>query len=338
MKKFIYILLILVSGSVTSCVIPFDPGFDKNPLIFLEAFPGTDADHIVFRILPAYSRSNNPVVSPFKPEIIFEVNGNGVPVECVDAEEGYYIAYHKPVSGDKMTVSVASEGFQSIYAETSIPAVFPERDIDYRKAYVGVDEFDCVLYLTFSGADPDYGYGLQFLNEVIYDGAVQQPREYIYSGDVYSPIDDSPEIVPVSLEAMQISLNGSSLLAWDGRLLDRESCVFAVEPRLYGYSDIQIYESFFEHRGEIKQYDEEGNVKETLAYTEHNKLLLYTMTEEFYKYKVANEFESDYSGFVSFIAPSNFCYSNIDNGYGAFAGFSVVETDWITEEFIENNR
>ena len=75
-----------------------------------------------------------------------------------------------------------------------------------------------------------------------------------------------------------------------------------------------------------------------MSYFEHNKIRLFTMTEEFYRYKVANEYESDYSGFVSFIAPSNYCYSNIENGYGAFAGASVVETDWITKEFIENNR
>jgi hypothetical protein len=41
---------------------------------------------------------------------------------------------------------------------------------------------------------------------------------------------------------------------------------------------------------------------------------------------------------MGFIAPSSYCYSNIDNGYGAFAGVTIVETDWITKEFIENNN
>ena len=44
------------------------------------------------------------------------------------------------------------------------------------------------------------------------------------------------------------------------------------------------------------------------------------------------------AGFVAGLAPSNFCYSNIENGYGAFAGVCRVETDWITQDFIENNR
>ena len=35
------------------------------------------------------------------------------------------------------------------------------------------------------------------------------------------------------------------------------------------------------------------------------------------------------------LAPSNFCYSNIGGGYGIFGGVSIVETDWITPEFIE---
>ena len=38
------------------------------------------------------------------------------------------------------------------------------------------------------------------------------------------------------------------------------------------------------------------------------------------------------------LAPSNFCYSNIVGGYGIFGGVSIVETDWITPEFIEKNR
>lgn len=341
MKKFIYILLMTLSCALSSCNIPFDPGFDKTPLIFLEAFPGADAEHVMFRILPAYSRSNNPVIIPFDPEIIFEVNGNVVPVECIDAEEGYYKADYKPVAGDRMSVSVASDGFENIYAETSIPSSFPERKIDYRKVMIGQEDFDNVLYVTFSGADSKYSYGVQILNEVIYEGEAE-PRQYLYSGYAYSFVNNSSssydEFVPTSMEAMTISLNGRSLLAWDGRLLDSDKCTFAIEPILYGISLEQIHESFFEHEGLMEQYDEDGNEKEPIKYTEHNKLLLYTMTEEFYKYKVANEFEEDYSGFVSFIAPANFCYTNIDNGYGGFAGISIVETDWITEEFIENNR
>jgi hypothetical protein len=62
------------------------------------------------------------------------------------------------------------------------------------------------------------------------------------------------------------------------------------------------------------------------------------MSEEFYKYRVASEYQKDYSTFTGFIAPSNYCYSNVENGFGAFAAVNVVETDWITKEFIENNR
>ena len=70
----------------------------------------------------------------------------------------------------------------------------------------------------------------------------------------------------------------------------------------------------------------------------HTKLLLYTMSPEFYKYAVAQELILDNADFFAGIAPSNFCYSNIKGGYGAFAGIYRVETDWITREFIENNR
>ena len=100
---------------------PFDLDYDDTPVIFLEAFPGADAEYIKFEIQPAYSKSNTAQKPPFNPEIIFEVDGNTVPVEYVEAEVGYYIAHHKPMPGEKMKISVTSEGFVGISAETVIP-------------------------------------------------------------------------------------------------------------------------------------------------------------------------------------------------------------------------
>jgi hypothetical protein len=98
------------------------------------------------------------------------------------------------------------------------------------------------------------------------------------------------------------------------------------------------YEEFFPEEGESIIYDEYGNETGVYKYTDRNKLVLYTMTQEFYKYKVAQELIIDNASMFAGLAPINFCYSNITNGYGAFAGVSIVETDWITREFIENNR
>ena len=67
-------------------------------------------------------------------------------------------------------------------------------------------------------------------------------------------------------------------------------------------------------------------------------MIFYIMSQEFYNYKVAAEYRTDYDGFLSIVAPANYCYSNIDNGYGVFAGICIVESEWITKEFIENNR
>ena len=162
---------------------------------------------------------------------------------------------------------------------------------------------------------------------------------YKYSGLMFrEPGNGYDELVPMSMSAMSLDLNGDSLWAWDGDQLDSCSCTFSLIPILSWISENEAYESFFETTGERMMYDDDGRELGMTPYVDHNKILLYTMTEEFYKYKVANELESDYIGIVGVIAPSNFCYSNIDNGYGAFAGVYVVETDWITKEFIENNR
>ena len=111
---------------------PFDLDYDETPVIFLEAFPGADPDYIKLKIEPAYSKSNSAELPPFNPVIVFEVDGNPVQVECVDVELGNYIAHHKPMPGEKMKVSVTSEGFVGITAETVIPDAFPKRKIDYR--------------------------------------------------------------------------------------------------------------------------------------------------------------------------------------------------------------
>ena len=338
MKKFIYIYLTLCAA--VSCMTPFDLDYDETPVIFLEAFPGADPDYIKLNIEPAYSKSNSAKVIPFNPVIVFEVDGNPVQVECVDAEDGYYIAHHKPMPGEKMKVSVTSDGFVGISAETVIPDAFPERKIDYRMVESGLDRYSSVLYVTPESIDPKWCYGIQFLNEYSYeDLSGPKSRTYRYAGRLFPDSEGGfDELVPMSVSAMNIEMLGSYLWAWDGEQLDRNSCVFSLQPVSTWTSESEIYDSFFVNTGEYIIHDEEGNEVGVTEYVDRNKVLLYTMTDEFYKYKVANELESDYVGVVGIIAPANFCYSNIDNGYGAFAGIYIVETDWITKEFIENNR
>lgn len=337
MKKYIYALLAVLS-MVTSCVIPFDPQYDETPIIYIESFPGASPDYIDIRIMPAYSKSNTPAMPAFKPDITFKVNDKDIPVECIDTEEGWYRAHYSSQSGDKMSITVISDGFESVYAETTIPNPFPERRIDYRKVESGIDSYDNVLYVTISETDAAYGYGLQICNETIYEYP-DEPKIWIsrYSGNLYPLIDDYDGMVPVSLEAVSISLYGEYLWAWEGKSINDAETTFSVLPYNYGFMS-DSYDSFFVNEGERMMYDEQGNELGVLPYLDRNKLILYTMSEEFYKYRVAYEFQADYDGFTGFVAPSNYCYSNVDNGFGAFAGICIVETDWITKEFIENNR
>lgn len=339
MKKYIYILSMAVLGIVTSCITPFDPDFDENPVIYIESFPGAQPDYIDIRVMPAYSKSNTPVMTPFKPEIVFEVNGKTLPVECIDTDEGLYRASYSSKSGDKMRISVASEGFVTASAETTIPDAFPERKIDYRRVPSGIDTYDNVLYVSISDTDTAYGYGLQILSETVYDYPTgPESSTNKYAGNLYPVKDDFDDMVPISLEATEIRLYGEYLWAWEEKALKDGEATFAIVPHTYGYMAMDSYDSFFIQEGERMMYDQQGNEQGLIHYISRNRLILYTMSEEFYNCRVAYEFQGDYDGLIGFVAPSNYCYSNIDNGYGAFAGICVVETDWITEEFIENNR
>ena len=323
---------------------------DDEPIIYLEAYPGAD-EMIEFWILPAYSKSNSALRPDFKPEIRFTVNGQEVPVVhnkdfCVseDYDSESYLADYKPVPGDEMTVEVSSEGFKSVYAETSIPAPFPERKIDYNEIQIGDYKYK-VLYVTLKDdEDTDIAYGLSLCTEhykkVAYDNDPELSRDTTYlSWSRGYQLRSEYDFVSSSMEGMNISFRKwnkdlqysyyyKQLAGWDDDTFNgnEKTLSMALYDDLYGglYED-PVYDDNQEQIG----------VYQSLT---RCKLNLYTFSEEFFKYQVAQELGSENAGFFAGIAPSNFSYTNVVNGYGAFAGVWCEETDWITPEFIEKNR
>lgn len=346
-----YIILILFAAICLSCGKPFDMDLDDEPIIYLESFPGVE-DVVVFSILPAYSKSNSAVKPEFKPQIRFMVNGHEVPVAlnkdyCISDkyENSYYIADYKPSPGDRMTIEVSSEGFKTVYAETSIPQPFPERKIDYRHNKLGEWSYDMV-YVTFDDdVQTDIAYGIQVLHERIYTDVEGQTDTSVirYSGD---QITDDYDFAPGSMDGIRIYFDGFSvqryrdeISGWDDDNFNGRNTTLSMVVDTYSYGeDESSYDTFFEREYEQEWYDEYGESMGVYKTFSHNKLALYTMSEEFYKYVVAQELKDDNADFFAGIAPSNFCYTNVVNGYGAFAGVWREETDWITPEFIEKNR
>jgi len=342
MRYIEYILICIAALSVASCVTPFDPEIGDEPIIFLESFPGAD-DVVVFSILPAYSKSNSASRPEFRPEISFTVNGSSIPVVrndgravCERYPENVYIADYKPVHGDRMSVEVSSEGFRTIYAETVIPEPFPEYRIDYRQDTVGDREFNRIHVCFRKDGGTDCSYGLQIHHET-----VSFLPDTTYMSVYRSPgnqVSDFYDMAPGSLEGMNLSFDSGYVASWDGRAFEGEDIGISVIVTSYGYDEISAYDSFFVHEGDAVMYDDYGNETGTYKYLSRNRIMLYTMTDEFYKYGIAQRLLETNADFVAGLAPSNFCYSNIENGYGAFAGVSCVATDWITPEFIAENR
>ena len=344
MKMLRYIAYVLAILVAASCMKPFDLKLDDEPIIYLEAFPGVE-DVVVFNIQPGYAYSNTALKPEFKPEIHFTVNGEDIPVVLNEGSrfgdrfpETSYVADYKPVPGDRMTVEVHSEGFSSIYAQTSIPQPFPERKIDYRVVQTAERDYNVIFVSFKDDADIPLAYGMQIHEETTYYKPDVEPETYyyLYAGD---QIADDYEFAPQSFEGITMNFNGWSvqrgdyIAGWDDELFAGQDKTISMVVNSYGPAD-----SFFEHTFDNPLYDESGEVIGNYPGISHNKLLLYTMSPEFYKYAVAQELILDNADFFAGIAPSNFCYSNIKGGYGAFAGIYRVETDWITREFIENNR
>lgn len=348
MKKIIYIFMVTLLSC--SCIKTFDLKFDDEPVIFVEAFPGIE-DVVVFTISPARSYSNSAEYPEFRPVITFKVNGEVIPVRLNEGElvankypEHCYIADYKPVPGDRMTLEVSSEGFRSISASTCIPEPFPARKIDFRAIEVGELEFH-VLYVSFDDAkESDSAYGMQIYEECIYnfsDGTTDT-YSYRYAG---SDISDFYEMTPQSLEGIWLSFDGwyisgshTGLAGWDDDSFNGATKTISRIVNTYTIGGISSTDSFYEHEIKGDRYNDDGEITGSYTGISHNKLILYTMSEEFYKYAVAHELMSENAGMFAGLAPSNFCYTNIIGGYGAFAGVTCVETDWITPEFIENNR
>lgn len=344
MKILRYIVFLTAALAAASCMKPFDLKLDDEPIIYLEAFPGVE-DVVVFNIQPGYAYSNTALKPEFKPEIHFTVNGEDIPVVLNEGSrfgdrfpETSYVADYKPVPGDRMTVEVHSEGFSSIYAQTSIPQPFPERKIDYRVVQTAERDYNVIFVSFKDDADIPLAYGMQIHEETTYYKPDVEPETYyyLYAGD---QIADDYEFAPQSFEGITMNFNGWSvqrgdyIAGWDDELFAGQDKTISMVVNSYGPAD-----SFFEHTFDNPLYDESGGVIGNYPGISHNKLLLYTMSPEFYKYAVAQELILDNADFFAGIAPSNFCYSNIKGGYGAFAGIYRVETDWITREFIENNR
>lgn len=341
---------LLTSVIFVSCAEKFDLKYEDEPVIYLESFPGVE-DVIVFRVQPAYSLSNSAVRPEFDPDITFAVNGQAIPVIrntgrkiASDYPEECYIADLKPSPGDKMSIEVSAEGFRTVYAQTSIPQPFPERRIDYGQVKIG-DIYHNVLYVTFKDDNhTDYAYGLQILNESVRMWPDQEPEilTYSYAG---RQLTDEFTMAPESLDGIGLYFNGwriggmEGISCWDDSPFNGEEKTLSMVVMISDwYWGSDRYYRFFEHEEDIFLYDDYGNVTNKGTQLEHNKLVMYSMTEEFYKYAVAQKLTGDNSDSIAGLAPSNYCYSNIHNGCGAFAGVWRTETEWITQEFIENNR
>lgn len=338
MKFCRYILTVLTAFALWSCTIPFDLDLDDDPVIFLESFPGLD-DCVSFRIKPAYSKSNSAKYPEFDPQIVFTVNGKEIsvyPYEGEGKDVPDYIADYKAVPRDKMRVEVTCEGFESIYAETVIPDAFPQRKIDYRKEDLGDRELNVIYVIPDNDPQKFFAYGVQIFEEEtnhLPDTTLVTSRSY-----TGNQITDYYDMAPRSLEGMKVDLGGNTMAVWKAGSYAGYNDKFLMALDGYSFNGQDTFSLLYVHDGERYIYDDYGNQTGTYTYSSRSKLRLFSLSEEFYKYAVAQELIGDNADFVAGLAPSNFCYSNVIGGYGAFAGVSCVETDWLTEEFIENNR
>lgn len=347
MKLLKYIYILAASLLFFSCTKPFDLGFEDSPAIFLESFPGVE-DMVVFSIKPAYSYSNSATRPDFNPEIVFKVNGKEVPVVlntgfCMSENyfEDMYVADYKPAPGDKMTVEVSSEGFMPIFAQTTIPAPFPERKVYYRPVTFGGHELNVISVRFLDDEETDCAYGMQVYKESVVtdEDGNENKSVMLYAGE--QPSDDF-DFAPASMDGIRLVFNGwfvgdaydydYNLAGWDDDRFNGEEAELSMT--VHAYSG---YESFFESEQKNGYFDNDGVFRGFSTELCHNKLVLYTMSEEFYNYVVAQTLVYENAGFFAGLAPSNFCYSNVEGGYGAFAGVYCVDTPWITKEFIENN-
>lgn len=220
--------------------------------------------------------------------VVFE---DGQVLDTLSFEDGVYISEKVPQIGSQYKIEASSAKYGDCSASTYIPALPEISDIHYRNKVSVDDEGEPIskLYMKITDNDPARNYYKIFM------GVELDEESYHGYYNVY----------------FSQTQNTDSVLMQSGSLVFDGSCLLISDEYFSGGS-----------------YNLEAFCRHIRSNTE---ICIMSISESYYEYlrsKAMQDYDYSTDGFISAynvlnVIPANI-YSNIENGYGIFAGYSIM--------------
>lgn len=320
MRKIKYTIGLLAGLSLASACecAQFVIDIPTTPKLVLLCCPGP-ADTTIMQLYKTVPVGNTYSGYPFLEDAKVEFKVNGEPLEMTYAAErvgsvpeGCWFVPRGFNAGDKVEVSAAVDGAGRISASTVLPPEAPEFDFKYKVSDVAYDHLD-ISFTDDSTEDDWYGVAVMCERTLIQDG--KTTVEY----SMLEPKKEETGIngVTIDKDYVDIRFSGWSFGGW--------SYPIRVWPDSeFGQKDISINLTL--GAGHFTWLSGEYEVYERF------KVRLYRFPREFFRYASSIDDIANNNFAVAGIAPMPLSFTNVNGGAGALAGWTMRETDWITNE------
>lgn len=320
MRKIKYTIGLLAVLSLTAACecAEFDIDIPTTPKLVLLCCPGP-ADTTILQLYKTVPVGNTYSGYPFLEDAAVDFKLNGSPLEMTYAAErvgsvpeGCWFVPRGFNAGDRIEVSASSEGAKSISASTELPPEPPAFEYQFLIDEAGREQ----LRMTFTDDSEDedwYGVALKCERTVIQDG--ETTVEY----SLLEPKKEETGLSGVTIDHnyVDIRFSGWSFGGW--------SYPIRIWPdNAFGQKDISINLTL--GAGDFTWLSGEYEVYERF------KVRLYRFPREFFRYASSIDDIANNNFAVAGIAPMPLSFTNVNGGAGALAGWTMRETDWITNE------
>ena len=314
--RYIFGMLAILLLTVACECEEFEIFIPTTPKLVLLCCPGV-ADTTVIQLYKTIPVGNTYSGSPFLDDASFDftVNGKALIVEhAIDRKgsvpKGCWFVPQGFKAGDKVEVRVSAKGAESITASTVIPKEAPDFKYFFKENYPE-DYNNLTISFADDSADNDwYGVAVECERTKIEDGATTIDYSLLAPKKEETGLNG----VTIDKEYLDISFTGWSFGSWSYPIRIWPDSAFSGK-------DVEL--SLLLGDGYFSW--EDGEYELSMRY----RIRLYRFSREFFRYASSLDDIANNNFAVGGIAPMPLSYTNVINGAGALAGWTMRQSDWI---------
>lgn len=242
----------------------------------------------------------------------YSLKCNGVEVEVRDSmigEGGMAICSKAFKNGDELELTFRTDDMETVVAKTSIPEQFPEYSLELTGSHNSETRTLKISYDDNPDTDDWYGAVVRWQGLVyVYFTNSDYTTSFRRNQQTYPPSNyDALKLEPEAYSPLVIFWDNGYLYFWKDS--DEEDNEYDL---MYSYTHVNDYTS-----------DKVENIKIQCS--------LYKFSEDMYK-RLFAEYDrmSNPLNDIGLASPA-FTYSNVSNGLGYFCGYSITESELITD-------